>query len=115
VAATIDGVVNRVLAPGAKLVVYSDSHKYHAVSATYNNVSGLVTATMFEAVPFTTNKAITVANAAGTGSFASINGARTTLGTLSVNQKTVRFTIGTGLTMTITGADIYDGVGWSEE
>lgn len=115
VVGTIDGVPNRVVAVNGKLVVYSDARIYKAVSGTYTPGNGLVNLQSREAVPFTTLKDLVIANATGTGAFALINGAHTTASTLSTNQKTIRYFIATGQTMTIGTADIIDGRGWCEE
>lgn len=76
-------------------------------SGTYNSGTGAVSLTLSGSlgspgIPVGGN--FTVTGAAGTGSFASINGAQ--VATSGTATTTVNFTIGTGLTMTITGGTV---------
>lgn len=66
--------------------------------------SPTVTLNLDDDVALVVGSVITVSNAAGTGSFASINGTHTLIA--GTNGTTAVFTIGTGLTMTIASADV---------
>lgn len=75
-----------------------------AVTAgSYNSGTGLVTLTLAYPMGLTTGSSVvTISSAAGTGSFASING--TFVAGAGTGGSTVTFTVATSLTMTITSA-----------
>ena len=78
-------------------------------SGTYNSSTGVVILTLTTGQPVidsTNNTNFSISGAAGTGSFASINGAKIATNAPGSN---ISFTIATGLTMTITGGSVSVG------
>jgi hypothetical protein len=74
-------------------------HGFAIDSGTYNSSTGAVVLTLHTASTFSPSDSVFITGAAGTGSFASLNGSQTaTAGTTGV---TLKFTIATGLTLTI--------------
>jgi hypothetical protein len=77
-------------------------------SGAYTTGTGAVTTTTAGAHNLLPGDTFTIASAAGTGAFASLNG--TWVATAGTTGTTLNFTIGTGLTMTITGGNVTAGV-----
>lgn len=112
--ATINGVIgsdtNPTLADEQIYRVCDSGKRFPIVSGTYNNVNGLVTLNMRDAMPWALANIhlpaginIVVSGLTGTGAFASLEGAQVTLAT-GTNSKTVFYTDSTGLgAITITG------------
>lgn len=72
-------------------------------SGTYNSTTGVVVLTFASAPGFNVGDTAIVSGATGTGSFASING---TVQITAVSGATISYVIATGLTLTITGANV---------